>query len=252
MSNGEACDNEMNGLEASSPPQPTPKLHELAASLMRVRGETLAAIAEATSIKTTNLSVWLRRGKEQLISATRIGQLMLHLGVVDSRLREDMFHFWRMGEKAQDKDLELIFKCALDQREARILFEERRPSLPETRVLMAGNVLIGVTDTPSLPRTLNLVEVFKPVRIVKVDASLSALSKKSLDTARMRLLELSENTLVFDSCRFSASLLRQFSNQAGQDWEPLRHALRRAISKGATPNDMARVIDEHFSGNANG
>ena len=45
MNNPEARVNEMNGLEASSPPQPTPKLHELAASLMRVRGETLAAIA---------------------------------------------------------------------------------------------------------------------------------------------------------------------------------------------------------------
>jgi len=246
MSNGEACDNEMNGLEASSPPQPTPKLHELAASLVRVRGETLAAIAEATSIKTTNLSVWLRRGKEQLISATRIGQLMLHLGVVDSRLREDMFHFWRMGEKAQDKDLELIFKCALDQREARILFEERRPSLPETRVLMAGNVLIGVTDTPSLPRTLNLVEVFKPVRIVKVDASLSALSKKSLDAARMRLLELSENALLFNLLIEPAAVLNQFSIQAKQDLEPLRIALRLAFATGAAPMDVAKVIEGHF------
>ena len=177
---------------------------------------------------------------------------MLHLGVVDSRLREDMFHFWRMGEKAQDKDLELIFKCALDQREARILFEERRPSLPETRVLMAGNVLIGVTDTPSLPRTLNLVEVFKPVRIVKVDASLSALSKKSLDAARMRLLELSENALVFDSFSVPASVLKQFSIHTDQDWEPLRHALRMAFSRGATPMDVAKVIEGHFSGNARG
>ena len=55
------------------------QLPAFAAALIRLRGETLGRIAEATGIRTANLSVWLR-GKEQVISAKRLVGLWYQLG----------------------------------------------------------------------------------------------------------------------------------------------------------------------------
>ena len=57
----------------------------------QLRGETLGRIAEATGIRTANLSVWLR-GKEQVISAKRLVGLLHHPGVEGGRLRTDVLH----------------------------------------------------------------------------------------------------------------------------------------------------------------
>ena len=60
---------------------PTPEqLPALTAALIRLRGDTLGRIAEATGIRAANLSVWLR-GKEQVISVKRLVGLLHHLGI---------------------------------------------------------------------------------------------------------------------------------------------------------------------------
>lgn len=76
---------------------PAPEqLPALTAALIRLRGDTLGRIAEATGIRAANLSVRLR-GKEQVISAKRVVGLLHHLGVEGNRLRSDMLHQWRDG-----------------------------------------------------------------------------------------------------------------------------------------------------------
>jgi len=238
--------------EQQKPPVPAPKTHELAAALVRLRGETQGAISLATQIKTTNLSVWLRQGKEQVISKGRIGELMHYLGVSSSYLRDDMLHQWTIGEKARGEDLGLVFGAALEPCGIRWMFEDRQSQPPMTRILMAGKAIIGVSLYPALSKTPDLAEAFKPERVVKVDDPLSDLVKQNLDTVRIKLLELSENALLFDPLSESSTVLNQFSIQAKQDLEPLRIALRLAFSTGATPMDVARVIEGHFSGNADG
>jgi len=237
------------GKEPQKAPVLAPKTHELAAALVRLRGETQGAISLATQIKTTNLSVWLRQGKEQVISKGRIGELMHYLGISNSHLREDMLHRWNIGEKVKGEDLGLVFGSALETRGARWMFEDRRSQPPMTRILMSGKVLIGVSIHPALSKTPDLAEVFKPERVVRVDESLSDLIKQNLDTVRTKLLKLSENALLFDPLSALANELNQFSIQTEQDLEPLRAALRLAFSKGATAAEVALVIEGHFSKN---
>lgn len=66
---------------------------EIAKLLILLRQETQKSIEEATGIRTTNLSAWLR-GKPQSISLARVSLLLNHLGVFQMKLRKDRLHEW--------------------------------------------------------------------------------------------------------------------------------------------------------------
>ena len=87
--------------------RPTPV--QLAAALLRMRGETLNQAAEATEIRASNLSVWLR-GRQQVISDRRVALLLKHLGVIGRELRSDMLHRWTLEGSLEDLQtvLELV------------------------------------------------------------------------------------------------------------------------------------------------
>ena len=72
---------------------PLPLEVEVAKCLISLRQETQKAIEEATGIRTTNLSSWLR-GKPQSISLPRVSLLLNHLGVFHMKLRKDRLHDW--------------------------------------------------------------------------------------------------------------------------------------------------------------
>lgn len=73
----------------------------LAQLLIRLRGETLTGLEQATDIRAANLSVWLR-GKPQVISAARVAQLLNHLGIQGMRLRSDIVHHWTTENGTRD------------------------------------------------------------------------------------------------------------------------------------------------------
>ena len=136
------------------------QLPALAAALIRLRGETLGRIAEATGIRTANLSVWLR-GKEQVISAKRLVGLLHYLGVEGGRLRTDVLHQW------QDRG-------ALDDSK-----------------LVLGKLL---ATTPGVDQALDLATVVRVDRVISTPTALAGVPIDSLASARNVLLALAEQT----------------------------------------------------------
>ena len=121
------------------------QLPGFAAALIRLRGETLGRIAEATGIRTANLSVWLR-GKEQVISAKRLVGLLHHLGVEGGRLRTDVLHQWQ--DRGALDDSKLVLGKLLADKQSVWLFQDEQPGLIKTRFLLAGDVLIRLEIEP--------------------------------------------------------------------------------------------------------
>ena len=96
---------------------------QLAAALLRLRGETLAQLSRATNIKPANLSVWMR-GAQQVISERRVVMLLNELGVQGGQLRSDIVHHWRdTGDLA---DLRYVLRLLVSDPEAKqsIVYQE--------------------------------------------------------------------------------------------------------------------------------
>lgn len=74
---------------------PISKEAEIAKLLILLRKETQKSIENATGIRTTNLSAWLR-GKPQSISLARVSLLLNHLGVSQMKLSKDRLHDWQV------------------------------------------------------------------------------------------------------------------------------------------------------------
>lgn len=126
---------------------------QLAAALLRLRGETLAQLSRSTNIKPANLSVWLR-GAQQVISERRVVMLLNELGVKGGQLRSDIVHEWRdAGDLA---DLRYVLGLLVGDEEAKqsAVYQEQ-PSGFELVVLLevetlSQAALVFVTTVPSL------------------------------------------------------------------------------------------------------
>lgn len=126
---------------------------QLAAALLRLRGETLAQLSRATNIKPANLSVWMR-GAQQVISERRVVMLLNELGVQGGQLRSDIVHHWRdTGDLA---DLRYVLSLLVSDPEAKqsIVYQEL-PSGFEMVVLLQIETLrqpaiVFVKTEPSL------------------------------------------------------------------------------------------------------
>ena len=107
---------------------------QLAAALLRLRGETLAQLSRSTNIKPANLSVWMR-GAQQVISERRVVMLLNELGVQGGQLRSDIVHHWRdTGDLA---DLRYVLGLLVSDANAKqsIVYQEE-PSGFERAVLL--------------------------------------------------------------------------------------------------------------------
>ena len=237
-------------------PSLTPEqLPALAASLIRLRGETLGRIAEATGIRTANLSVWLR-GKEQVISAKRLVGLLHHLGMEGGRLRADVLHQWQ--DRGGLDDSRLVLGTLLANTQPVWLFQNEQPGLIKTRFLLAGDVLIRLEIEPGLDQALDLATVARVDRVITTPAALAGVPIDSLASAHNVLLALAEQAAtdvgdeeLLEGLMFRLTETLGSNVSSAQGWQQLEQALRFAFNAGAQPADIARVVDAHFRSGGN-
>lgn len=238
-------------------PDPIPPL---ASALLRLSGQTLSAVSQATGIRTANLSVWLR-GKPQVISAARVTALMHHLGIEGGQLRGDVLHQW-----ADHGQLDLLRAvCTLlhaKDSPPTWLFQDERPGLTKTRFLQWGNAWIRLTVTPDTSGLADLASITRAQRVVTLPCALADLSTDSVQLASHALLELAQQVAVdvgddelLDglmqrlNASHAAELAFNTANPTG--WVQLESALRSALSAGVSPAELAKWVasqhDAHIS-----
>ena len=226
------------------------QLPALAAALIRLRGETLGRIAEATGIRTANLSVWLR-GKEQVISAKRLVGLLHYLGVEGGRLRTDVLHQWQDCGALDDSRLVLSLLQANNQ--PVWLFQDEQPGLIKTRFLLAGDVLLRLEVEPGVDQALDLATVVRVDRVITTPVALAGVPIDSMASARSALLALAEQAAadVGDEELLEGLIFRLAETvgshvASAQGWQQLEQALRRALGAGLSPDDIASLLKGHL------
>ena len=226
------------------------QLPAFAAALIRLRGETLGRIAEATGIRTANLSVWLR-GKEQVISAKRLVGLLHHLGVEGGRLRTDVLHQWQDRGALDDSGLVLSLLPANNQ--PVWLFQDEQPGLIKTRFLLAGDVLIRMEIEPGVDQALDLATVVRVDRVITTPTALAGVPIDSLASARNVLLALAEQAAadvgdkeLLEGLMFRLTETLGSNVSSAQGWQQLEQALRRSLEAGLAPGDIASLLKGHL------
>lgn len=226
------------------------QLPAFAAALIRLRGETLGRIAEATGIRTANLSVWLR-GKEQVISAKRVVGLLHHLGMEGGRLRSDVLHQWQ--DRGALDDSRLVLSLLQANNQPVWLFQDEQPGLIKTRFLLAGDVLIRMEIEPGVDQALDLATVVRVDRVITTPAALAGVPIDSLASARNVLLALAEQAAVdvgdeemLEGLMFQLTQTVGSNTASPQGWQQLELILRKALEAGISPGDIARLIERHL------
>ena len=226
------------------------QLPALAAALIRLRGETLGRIAEATGIRTANLSVWLR-GKEQVISAKRLVGLLHHLGVEGGRLRTDVLHQWH--DRGALDDSKLVLGTLLANTQPVWLFQDEQPGLIKTRFLLAGDVLIRMEIEPGVDQALDLATVVRVDRVITTPAALAGVPIDSLASAHNVLLALAEQAAadvgdeeLLEGLMFRLTETLGSNVSSAQGWQQLEQALRRSLEAGLAPGDIASLLKGHL------
>ena len=230
------------------------QLPALAAALIRLRGDTLSRVAQATGIRAANLSVWMR-GKEQVISEKRLVGLLHHLGVTGGRLRDDQLHLWR--DEGGLGDCKAALTTLLDHGKPWWLFGDEQPGLVRTRFLLAGRVLVRVQVEPGVTAAADLADVIEVDRLLTVSVPLADVPTDSCVAARDALLTLAEQaaTDIGDE-ELLSGLVQQLSEDYAAElgynaasprgWRQLDAALRTAFNAGASPGNIASVLDAHY------
>ena len=231
------------------------QLPAFAAALIRLRGETLGRIAEATGIRTANLSVWLR-GKEQVISAKRLVGLLHHLGMEGGRLRTDVLHQWQ--DRGALDDSRLVLSLLQGNNQPVWLFQDEQPGLIKTRFLLAGDVLIRMEIEPGVDQALDLATVVRVDRVITTPAALAGVPIDSLASARNVLLALAEQTAsdvgdeeLLEGLMFRLTETVGSNVTSSRGWQQLEQALCLALKTGAQPADIAKLVDTHFRSGGN-
>ena len=226
------------------------QLPALAAALIRLRGETLGQIAEATGIRTANLSVWLR-GKEQVISAKRLVGLLHHLGVEGGRLRTDVLHPWH--DRGALDDSRLVLSLLQGNNQPVWLFQDEQPGLIKTRFLLAGDVLIRMEIEPGVDQALDLATVVRVDRVITTPAALAGVPIDSLASAHNVLLALAEQAAadvgdeeLLEGLMFRLTETLGSNVSSAQGWQQLEQALRRSLEAGLAPGDIASLLKGHL------
>lgn len=240
-------DDSSHGMRTMSPD----RIPQLASALLRLSGQTLSAVSQATGIRTANLSVWLR-GKPQVISAARVTALMHHLGIEGGQLRGDVLHQW-----ADHGRLDLLSAvCTLlhaKDSPPTWLFQDEQPGLTKTRFLQWGNAWIRLAVTPDTSGLADLASITCAQRVVTMPCALASINTDSAQLASHALLELAQQVAVdvgddelLDGLMHrlnedqTAELAFSTTNPAG--WSQLERALRSALKNGVSPAGLARWI----------
>jgi len=227
----------------------------LGTALMRLRGETLRSMGAATGIRAANLSVWLR-GKEQVISAKRVAELLYHLGVQGGHLRTDVLHHWR--ETSPLDDVKTAIGVLINNDTGLWLFQDTQPGLTKTRYLRAGEAWIKLELTPGIADATDLAAVVCAQRVLTLSVPLAGIPTHTLQAASDALLqvagraavdvgdaELLEGLIFKLSEETSSTLTVNSANPNG--WIQLEQALQLALKRGIDPGEIAALIGDNYN-----
>ncbi len=233
------------------------QLPVLAGALLRLQGLTLRVVAEATGIRTANLSVWLR-GREQVISAARVTGLLHHLGIEGGRLRSDVLHQW--ADHGPLANLRTVFESIQANDPQPVwFFQDDQPGLIKVRFLQWGNAWIRLALTPDATGMENAVVITQANRVTTLPVALADIPLDTLNQASNALLELTEQMaidvgddelldgLMHKLAEISASELA-LDTSCAPAWAQLERALRTALRAGVTPAELAQLISNHREG----
>ena len=232
------------------------QLPAFAAALIRLRGETLGRIAEATGIRPSNVSFWLRV-KELVSSTERLVGLLHHLGVEGGRLRTDVLHQWQ--DRGALDDSRLVLSLLQGNNQPVWLFQDEQPGLIKTRFLLAGDVLIRMEIEPGVDQALDLATVVRVDRVITTPAALAGVPIDSLASAHNVLLALAEQAAadvgdeeLLEGLMFRLTETVGSNVVSSRGWQQLEQAMCLALKTGAQPADIAKLIDSNIrsSGNA--
>lgn len=226
------------------------RLQSLAATLIRLRGETLGRVAKATGVRTANLSVWLR-GKEQVISDKRQVGLLHYFGVEGGRLRTDILHRW--FDRGALEDCKMVLSVLLANTHPVWLFRDNQPGLIKTRFLLAGDALIRLEIEPGVDRAFDLEQVVNADRSITTSAPLAGVPTATLQSTWEELLALAEQAAaelgdgeLLDSLMFRLSEEVPSNAFSQLGWQQLERAIHTAFKSGASPADIARFLESHY------
>lgn len=233
-----------------------PDLPALASALIRLRRETLGQIAQATTIRTANLSVWLR-GKPQVISERRVVALMHHLGIVNGRLRDDLVHVWH--DAGPMADLKLLLNCMLSQQTSKHWVTERNPSgLEKTHFLLADKIIVKLVLSPGVADSGDLAELMSDYEKITVDEPLASLPNHSIESACTCLVNAMTLSAPQEGKQFVIENMLKRLDEAtyfiylnpteqAAAWGELEMALIAALERNLCPRTIARHIRQHLS-----
>lgn len=227
------------------------QLPALAAALIRLRGETLVSIAEATQIRSANLSVWLR-GREQVISDKRVSTLLHHLGVEGGKLRSDVLHSWH--DTGALTDVQTVSAALVTAETENWLFQDREPGRLKTRFLLVGEAWVRVELELGATVAKDLAEVVQVLRVITVDGRLEGVGTCSLQGTKDVVLQMAKLAALrdgdghlLDHLTFRLDPAPEAGSElppgASQGWWRLTDALRNALALGLTPDEIAKVIE---------
>lgn len=232
-----------------------PKIHEVAAALTRLRGDTLSSLSLATDVRTANLSVWLR-GREQVISEKRIVAVMHHLGLKGNSLRYDVIHKWTVSGSI--KDIQTVFEFCLSstQKQQTLILQGNEIGLTSHHILRIPHGENVAYIVVTLEPTPNEVPVLTPESLkfgafIKCEHSFRVLPSKDeelkqavtfyCDEAIFHLTESAEGTeiaKIFESISLdqtSTALL----DPHDEDFSKLKAELSRILGSGVSPDELA-------------
>ena len=231
------------------------KIYEVAAALIRLRGDTLSSLSLATDVKTANLSVWLR-GREQVISERRVVAVMHHLGLKGNSLRHDIIHKWKATGSTQD--IKTVFEFCLSpaQKQRTLILQGAESGLSShhfVRIPHGENIvhiLLTLEPTPTevavlTPASLQFGEFIKcehkfdvlPRKDEELKQAITfycdeAIFKLSGSAKEAELIELIESISADQTWT-----LIQDTN--GAEFSKLKIQLSRILNSGVSPEELA-------------
>lgn len=223
----------------------------LAGALLRLRGLTLAAVFEATGIRTANLSAWLK-GKPQVISAARVTALMYYLGVQGGQLRSDVVHSWTAhGEWTH---LRTLFTLLQEPVAPRCLFLDEHAGMSQIRFLQWGDAWVRMSLAPGATTQEDLVALIRPDRIMVLPVALEGIpAQQSHETSSVLLSLAEQGGQEIPSGELAHGFIPRLKGgerpgfvETTTDaigWMMLEATLRNAMRAGMSPAELAVKIE---------
>lgn len=222
---------------------------KLGDALIRLRGETLADLTEATGIRGANISVW-RRGKEQVISEARVTLLLEHLGVREGRLHGDTMHQWHIAGDFSDVHTVLSLLLPGEYYEASTIYRSKADSFQSQALLRIQTKIwqacIHLSIKPGLAMPIAVcINALGIHQNDLPDSALKALATGDIEKVTKALATAAKRETKTPSILEALPSLLQNEPSAAHDIEGLTRLvteLKRALQVGMSADEIALVV----------